>query len=140
MRVVAIDPGETTGIAVSNGGDLVLFDSIEGQMNAINTIRSNIATDVLVIEEFRISAGTARKTRSGSNTAIEIIGAAKWLAYLQGVPWVQQTPSDVMGFMTNEKLRRIGWYVPNEHARDAVRHLAYYLVKAGHIPAERLLA
>ena len=145
MRIVAIDPGETTGIAVYDdeyGPNLAGYDAVPGQMIAVSCIKRELTLDVdlLVIEEFRISAGTARKTRSSSNTTIEIIGAAKWLAHCANVPVVMQSPADVMGFMTNDKLRRLGWYVPNEHARDAVRHLAFYLVEEGHIPRERLRA
>ena len=146
MRVVAIDPGETTGIAVYDSEwaeqPPLWTTSVQGQMNAIEIIKRELSfdADLLVIEEFRISAGTARKSRGGSNTAIEIIGAAKWLAHCAVVPVRMQSPSSVMGFMTNDKLRRLGFYVPNDHARDAVRHLAYYLIETSIIPREALLA
>ncbi len=146
MRVIAVDPGETTGVAQFDdlaGVETVDAWHVEGQMDAVEFVRDRMGwgpLNVLVVEEFRISSGTARKTRGGSNTAIEIIGALRWIAHARGVPFVLQSPSDVMGFMTNDKLKRIGFYVPNEHARDAVRHLAYYLVQIGNIPREALLA
>ena len=96
--------------------------------------------DVIVIEKFTISAATARKTRAGSNTAIEIIGSARWIAHARGVPFVEQTPADAMSFMTDEKLRRLGLYTPGpDHARDAMRHLLLYLLRSGAVSGDRVL-
>ena len=143
--MLAVDPGGCTGMALYEAGDLdEHFEawSEPDPMGAIDRARMEIVSglDVLVVEEFRITAGTGRKTRAGSNTAIEIIGALRWIAFKRGVPIVEQAPADAMGFATNDKLKRLGWYTPGpDHARDATRHLVLYLVKGGRIEPSRVV-
>jgi len=122
-----------------------VFESwaVEGQMPAVERARleASMRLDALVVEQFTISVGTAKKTRAGSNTAIEIIGALRWIAHARGIPFVVQTPADAMSFMTDAKLKRLGWYTPGaDHARDAARHLALYLLRSGYVGGERVLA
>ena len=98
------------------------------------------AVDAVVVEEFRITASTGHKTRGGSMAAIEIIGALRWICHARGIPLVLQTPADAKRFMTDEKLRRLGWYRSGkDHARDAARHLALYLLRSGHVSPEGVL-
>ena len=118
--------------------------AVPGQMEAVERARTEMSVkptiDALVIEEFKITAATGKKTRGGSNTAIEIIGALRWIAHARNVAFVMQTPSDALSFMTDAKLKRLGWYVPGpDHARDAARHVALYLVRAAVLAPERLL-
>jgi hypothetical protein len=89
-------------------------------------IEKGIAIDnvVLVIEAFQL------RQRDADLTPVEIIGGLKTL--LRGKtgewPWgrpVFQTPSQAMGYATNERLHEWGiWSVGLEHARDATRHVA----------------
>jgi hypothetical protein len=96
--------------------------------------------DVLGYETFTISANTAKLTRGGSNDALDIIGGLKWLAYKHGIPIVSQSPSDAKSFMTDEKLRKLGqWTRGSDHARDATRHLARYLIFERIIDAHRVV-
>lgn len=144
MRVLAIDPGGTSGFALYQTVPAKHFESwaVEGQMPAVERARMEMSkrVDILVVEEFKITAATGRKTRGGSNTAIEIIGALRWIAHARNIPFVIQTPSDALSFMTDAKLKRLGLYTPGpDHARDATRHLVLYLVREGLLTPERLL-
>lgn len=158
MRALAVDPGGTTGFAVwersedaEPNGESFRSWMIEGQLPAVNSAWGEATKtdpdeglvadlDVIVCESFTISTATAKKTRGGSNAALEIIGALRWQASMIQVPFVLQAPSDASAFCSNEKLKRLGWYTPGpDHARSAARHLVLYLVRGGYIAAERLL-
>ena len=146
MRVLAVDPGGTTGFALYDGGaQYEVHDAWDktGQMTALMQVESFLkgsGLDVLVCESFVISMGTMKKTREGSNTAIEIIGALRWLTWKHEVKFVTQSPADAASFMTPEKLRALGWWTKgSDHARSASKHLALYLVREKQIAPERLL-
>jgi len=157
VRLLAVDPGETTGFA--------LFDTESGEsyfwaepsaMDAVTYVNGKLhdgELEVLIVERFTISSRTVQATRGGSNTAIEIIGALRWLAHTYSnqhnedgelrktIPFVVQSPSDAKAFVTDEKLKRLGWYTPGkDHARDATRHLVTYMVRNGLLEPSSLLS
>jgi hypothetical protein len=48
-----------------------------------------------------------------------------------------QSPGQAKAFSTDEKLRKLGWWVKGQdHARDALRHLLVWLVTHPHAPVE----
>jgi hypothetical protein len=150
LKALAIDPGGTTGIAQYERregtpvGAVETFDAwSEGNpFAAIDRARLEVmeGLDVMIVERFTITGATARKTRGGSNQAIEIIGTLRWLAHNAGVPFVEQQPAEAKGFCTDSKLKLIGWYTPGvDHARDATRHLLLWLVKNGEVNTRRVI-
>jgi len=138
--IFAIDPGGTTGLATysrENGLRVMQGPPYE----IIEWVEANVRTaDLVVCESFTIGQGTLKKSREGSNTAIETIGVIRWLAYRAGVGFRLQSPAEAKGFSTNFKLRAVGWYdgIP-EHARDAARHLLLACVREGLVPAESVI-
>ena len=129
MRILTIDPGHTTGMAFH---DFTSSDKPETLMpvglgNAYNEFFSfiaNNALDLVVCEKFTITSATSKKSRGGSNEAIELIGVARYMAWDHSVSFEEQSPADAKNFCSDEKLRRLGWYVSGlDHARDALRHL-----------------
>ena len=62
-----------------------------------------------------------------------IIGYLEGRAHFLGWPFHLQNVGDVKKFVTNEKLKAMGWWVPGQdHARDALRHLLYFLIHNRH--------
>ena len=140
--LVAIDPGGTTGLAMYSRESG--FRATQGTpYEIIEWVGANIgigAVGLIICESFTIGQGTLKKSREGSNTAIETIGVIRWLAHCAGIQFRLQSPAEAKGFSTNDKLRAAGWYdgVP-EHARDAARHLLLACVRDGLIPAESVI-
>lgn len=137
MRILTIDPGHTTGIAfkdfaTSEAPVTYMPIGLIAAYGHFFSLIANEGPDLIVCEKFTITAGTAKKSRGGSNEAIELIGVARYAAWNHGVNFEEQMPSDAKNFCSDVKLRRLSWYVPGpDHARDALRHLVLAGVRHG---------
>ena len=130
MRL-ALDPGQTTGVAWRNDdGDLeatqwpgesivVILDGFDSRPGGI---------EELVVEDFLSRPGGPRVNLSAPKT----IGRIYAWADARGVPVVLQSPSSAKRVVTKDRLRAAGgWKRGEEHARDATRHLLYREDKLG---------
>lgn len=129
MVIVAIDPGERhTGVAWLEGDK---FDSATWHPNnflpELERILGNGGKMVLVVEEFRLYPWKSNAQRFSRMVTCEVIGVIKYLAKKYKVRLVMQKPSFVKAFATDNKLKKVGWYTGSGHAKDAARHLYYYL-------------
>lgn len=142
MKIIALDPGGTTGIAVGIDGELIetlqLAPEATADWLAIELLRTP-RTDLIVCETFTISASTLKKTRTGSNTAIELIGIIKYLARVNDVPTMFQSPGEAMAFSSREKMKLVGWDAERDHARTAAQHLLLACVISGEITPESVV-
>lgn len=129
--VIALDPGTTTGIAV-------YWEKIDewGQFeygpepHHIKLEALLIATrpDVLITESF-IFQPSRRKIVLDS---VEYIGVAKLYCGHAGKELVQQTASQGKAFWSDQKIKQIGLWLPNQgHAMDATRHLLFWWMRHG---------
>lgn len=151
MRVLAVDPGETTGWALwtddeSDAGedDLVLGNgwvtwgeegpargSHEENEVAKGLIVALVDEDVIVVEDF-ILRPTGNARRSGLSP-VRITARLEALAFSfdLDLTWVYQQASAAKGVVTDERLKGLGlWVRGAPHARDAIRHLVLYLRSA----------
>ena len=131
MKIVTYDTGPTCGVAQwrpSVGLGEVWSANIP-RAEAEEHMRDVIhLADAVVLEKLTISRATLKKTREVQE-AIEMAGVVKHYARLAGVPVTEQMPASAMNLVTDEKLKRMGWYVPGpDHQRDARRHLVVYLL------------
>lgn len=151
MRVVVVDPGPHTGIAVwedvtklPGGGEF--FSAWEcGYWEAVEFVTEEFASsdpcDVLVCESFQITVNTGKKSTADSLRTIEMIGILRYQARLAGVPFETQKPADAAAFTTRQKLLNLGWWtVGSDHARSATKHMVLYLVKHDLISPDRVLS
>lgn len=135
-RLVALDPGETTGACVFAGLELVHATQINTSdmthaPRAINAFLNAQAPTVLVIENYQVYQWKARSHTWSSLHTPRLIGFIEGWAHLQDppVPLIKQTAQQGKGFCTDEKLKEWGFYRPGErHARDAIRHACYYIL------------
>ncbi len=82
----------------------------------------------VVIEDFIITANTAAKSQAP--WSLRQIGVAEYLADKYGCPFTTQPPSAAKAFVSNDKLKGLGWYARGQdHGRDAQRHAVLYLVR-----------
>lgn len=150
MRVLALDPGVTTGLVLAEvlTGESMYsptfqYDTIENErvmnprLHVIEAEQPRFDTrdmlkylheqapDEIVCESFEFRQG---KAITGADlTSKEIIGVVKTYAMLKDVPLHFQTAAVGKGHFTDEKLRENDmWFVGKHHARDAARHLLYW--------------
>lgn len=141
MRVLGIDPGATTGIAIidvpwdesrfeptpdAHVADLQIEaawgrgeDSVGQKM--LNLIDEH-DPDLLVVEKFIITQRTVRYTRQPD--ALWVIGGVRFLADILNIPVHMQPASLAKTTWDATRLKDTGWakVVKQKHARDALRH------------------
>lgn len=135
---LAIDPGGTCGMAGSQIREGDLFNQGDAAVNAwqmtdeqcVDYCWNAISSDwVVFMERFFITVQTAQLSPEGSHKTLHVIGTVKHLCRRVGAGFVEQSKNDAAKFVTNDQLRLLGLWRPNEdHARDALRHLAYGIV------------
>jgi hypothetical protein len=135
MKVIAIDPGLTCGIAgaelLDRGSAPQLYAAFQvSPFDAIEAVRVG-KFDVVVCESFIPRPGA----RTWQPEALYTIGALSYVTTWQDTPFRLQSPADAKQFSTDEKLKRLGWYTPGrDHANDAGRHLLLAFIRMGMDP------
>jgi hypothetical protein len=144
-RILAIDPGKTTGWAfaeVMPFTDDVEFQSAE--CNFIDMCQFIQLTTVgnhhhhadpldlhIVSEAFLITINTAKNTQAP--WSLEMMGVARYFARVycdDDLHVVHQ--SAAKRFASNERLKAMDWYKPGKgHANDAARILMTFMVSRG---------
>ena len=128
MRILAIDPGGTTGFVYYDENPLVhgQRDDWKAFCEMVEEWLDQSLIDQIVIESYQITSETIRKTRQYE--PLMIIGTVYFLAGKYNVP-VKLQGRQIKAFATDTKLKNMGWWFPGQqHARDAARHLLGYLV------------
>lgn len=148
MRIVALDPGGTTGWA-SWGDDSQLVPGFHhchlGPDEHHQTLYEMLHTyspRVIVCESFEY-----RRDQRDSVVLIsrEYIGVVKLWCSQNNVPLVMQTAATAKTFVNDTRLQTCGLMqtpktrYPNMHINDAYRHLIHYMVKKRVGPWKELL-
>lgn len=135
-RLLALDPGETTGWAVFRSGQLASYGQIvvptfkDSRIDArdVWALFRTVEPDVVVIEGYRVYASKAKHHTWSALYTPKLIGYVEAVCQHDDIPYYIQMASSKM-FCTNEKLKRWGYYPKGEpHAADAVRHGCYWLL------------
>jgi hypothetical protein len=126
VYAIAIDPGGTTGIAIVPHDEdpwaiEVLQLSGEHHLQLL-TLLHDLSPSVVITESF-INVGNEAARLASS----EMIGVIKCYAQATDTEVVWQAPSIGKQFFTDQRLKQTGLYIVGlQHARDAVRHYAYF--------------
>jgi hypothetical protein len=130
-RIVALDPGGTTGIAQAIIEDYVVTKILGGEQrymaSGLYAMLEAFDPDYIVCETFEFR----NASRAGLDlTSAKLIGVCELYAEHHGVHLKMQEPS-VQGpraFWTDAKLKAAGLYLPGkQHSRSAMKHLMYFL-------------
>lgn len=130
VNVIALDPGGTTGVAHYFEDGAWYFSEIGPEEHHEELFKNldfllNRHKLVIVCESFEF-----RQNRQRDNINLmskEYIGIVKLFQNRTSV--VFQTAAQAKGFVTDQKLKKMGLWQPGKrHANDATRHLVYYLV------------
>ncbi len=132
---LCFDPGHTTGwahyegFALGRSGEIDTND-IAKATNEVELLISEFAPEMIVIEDYRVYKWRAKHHAGSDMLTTRVIGCIETLAIMSHYPHVIKQPAHIAkGFCTDKKLREWGFYRKGEkHARDAIRHGAYYLL------------
>lgn len=129
MRLMAFDPGVTTGVAwtTPQGTETA---HIKGDLahKMVWDVLENYKPEKIVCERFNY-----QRRDKVVLEPVSIIGAVKTWYEVRGISLgsrslTLQTPSQAMNLWTDSKLQKIGLWEPGRpHAMDALRHLLYYI-------------
>ena len=148
-RVLALDPGETTGWSVWDSHDnstrYELFKC--GQMDSwdknakpqtmqcikpcvLNFIQllHTMQPDEVVMESYRVYEWKADDHSWSDVPTLRIVGCIETYLHMRNIPYVFQTAQSAKHFVTDDLLQQWGYWVKGQrHARDSMRHALYYI-------------
>jgi hypothetical protein len=132
LRILAFDPGGTTGYAkyIELKGKEPLIASGVLKHNYHHTelmyMMDNAAPSLVITERFDYRA----KQKSAELISVEYIGIMRMYCQLNSIELVEQPQlKGHLGLWTDDKLKALGLYSVGTggHANDATRQLLYYL-------------
>jgi len=137
-RLITFDPGETTGVSIWDNQQLVdctqlrtktVVEALPVMERFFDTYALRRQWNVVVVmEEYRIYGWKTEQHAWQTVHTIQFIGCIMTLCLQREIPFVFQGAGIAKKFCTDEKLKDWGFYERGQrHARDAIRHGAYYL-------------
>lgn len=132
--VVALDPGETTGLAVWDPDNKrILLAQIETKNIPEGFVRLHAIIDMVGVEhvrfeDYRVYGHMTEQHAWASLHTAQLIGAIKVACHLAKVRNSECLAMHAKTWWTDQKLKMCGLYNPGmKHARDAERHLLRYM-------------
>lgn len=136
--IMSLDPGGTTGWAWFNRRKAIIEC---GQLNGqhhwellrlldLRDVEYEVPSEI-VYESFQFRQFSGFDKSKIELDSVEYIGVVKLYSQLNEVSIYSQTASVAKHFVSDDKLKRLGWYSRTAglvHARDALRHLLYRLI------------
>lgn len=131
-RLVALDPGETTGYAEFCSGHLTYQEelrtpNIPTATGCLEVII--IGANAVVVENYQVYKWRMKQHVGDTLHTPRLIGCIETLCALQDIRPTKQLAQNVKGFVSDEKLKAWDMYIKGKpHARDAIRHGIFYLL------------
>lgn len=132
MRIMAFDPGSSTGVATIRADRVPLsdgkweFDSFQltgEHHDDLWRLLENMNPDVVVSERFN-----HRFVGSAVLDSVEYIGVLRLWCQRNERTLFEQSPASAKNLFTDSKVKTLEMYKPGSvHANDATRHILYYL-------------
>lgn len=131
MKIIALDPGGTTGIAMTmlntntTKCGIIITQQLSGEHHSeLYKFLVKESPNVIIYERFLFQN---RKQKVVLDSC-EHIGIAKLYSQLTGKALAPQTAASAKNVWTDDKLKRLClWEKGKPHAMDAVRHLLYFV-------------
>lgn len=121
MRILGIDPGKTTGVALIRNGNFIRGEETRGYQETISWIFDE-HPDVVVIEDFQIRP----RKPSLYHPSIRMIGVVEYVCQMCQTPMIIQSPSILR--LTLNAARGLS---KSPHICSAAAHAMYYWRKHG---------
>lgn len=137
-RLLALDPGETTGWCIwdciPGANDTMIacgqLDTwpIENQVKNFRALLNQYNPTQIVYEQYRVYEWKSDSHAWSDVPTLRIIGSIETFLLLNGIAYSHQTPQVAKHFVTDDKLKGWGLYERGQrHSRDAMRHATYFL-------------
>lgn len=140
VKVLALDPGQTTGVAVFDKGVLVEWSQLDTKdiprgIRNMDALINRVQPDYIIAEAYKIYAWKKDEHTWAELHTPQLIGVIKTLAQLKNIPHEEKMAVEAKTFCTNEKLQEWGMYKTGmRHACDAIRHGCFsYLFSKHHL-------
>jgi len=140
MRLLAIDPGGTTGFAVFTGesltnswrkGRIGCRENAEEIDDIVIQLCEESTDLIIVIEKFQLFPWKSKSLAWSQLNTVQIIGRVKALARLYQITVKEQTTGNRdIGYMWG-KVPKLPKSNPSNHAHDAWAHAAFYIIDNG---------
>lgn len=132
-RLLCLDPGHTTGWAVFENGLLTASGqaaTMDKGWSEIDNLFNDVQPTMVIYENYRVYAHKLERHSNSEVYTLRLIGVIEYLCDVKfGIPQYNQMAHQAKGFVTDEKLKKWGFYKRAEkHARDAMRHGCYFLL------------
>ena len=136
-RIIAFDPGESTGWAYIDENGTLTGGTLRGHLQVAEII-DIMRPDIIVFETFHLYPSMAKLLSWNSFYPCEIIGVIRYVGLNKSLPIVEQAPSikKYAGPVETEwfqlKIGNSKLCLPfdnpvTEHTKDAYMHLKYYM-------------
>lgn len=129
-RLLALDPGETTGWAVFE--DCQLARCGQWPVRALEDFDAFVTDkrpDAMVIENYRVYASRAAQHVGSEVNTAQYVGILKFLGQMYQVPYTLQMAHQAKGWVSDTRLNTLGLFQTGKrHANDAIRHGVYWLL------------
>lgn len=142
-RVLAVDPGETTGYCLIEANDGSVMLATHGSWSGLEpyleptALASNLikSASIVIVEDFRIYPHAAQAMIGRELFAPKELGRIELVCEIWSKPLHYQMASEAKQIWNNrrfvEKLPAFYQAITNIHARDAARHALCYIEKQG---------
>lgn len=128
-RLLALDPGTTTGWAFFVDGELKKCGQCIGEDIRIEKLILELNPTVVVTEEYVLYPWAIRQQQWSDLPVSQLIGVIKFICKKQKVAIVMQGANLGKGFCKDARLRGWNYYITGKkHANDAIRHGCYLLL------------
>lgn len=138
-RLLAIDPGETTGYSVfectkEDNPKLVTYGQlasapIDQGIDLLTQTIMEVNPTKIVYEDYRVYSWKTQDHTWAALHTPQLIGVIQTLARQHRLSTYKQMAQHAKQFFTNEKLEEWGYYCRGKrHATDSIRHALLYLV------------
>ena len=130
-RVLGIDPGGTTGVAMIKFPSMTLEHACTMTLDDVFDEAFTLVgpADYVAIQRYTITQRTAQMTRQPD--AMYAIGALMMACRRARVPLELQQPNDAKASFPDKVLRQLGVWDSSDHVRDAIRHALLGLRRSG---------
>lgn len=136
--LITLDPGETTGYCVMHdfqvvqAGQLITSDldlGYDALSNLFHVYQGKEEGVRVVCEDYRVYSWKSKQHEWAGLHTPKLIGMIHCLAIQYGFPAKYVMAVEAKTFVTDEKLKDWGLWIPNQrHARDAIRHAVLYTI------------
>lgn len=120
MRILAFDPGETTGWCLADTATGALLTGDMPLWQQASLLIDLHAPDLVVVEAFRLYPFRAAGQSWSSFEPVKVIGVITYLCELRQVRMVEQMASEAKSMQFEKRGEKI-----SKHAYDALRHALY---------------